>query len=223
MADHPDSPEQLTFAEIEAARADIPAATFSTLDHREQLFVAAYLADPAMNGAAAARRAGYAKGRANRTASQKLNDPRIKDALDAAKKARLERLKFEQDDVLRELAVLIKSNVQDFVVDDDGRLTLREGVDERAWRAVASVKHRVRTTKDAEVIRETEYRLWDKPAALRMAGEHYGLYKQRLEHSGEVKAGVLAVPVPLDADQWAAMAAKQQAELTGAKPPEGNP
>lgn len=222
MADHPDSPDQLTFAEIEAARADIPAATFSTLDHREQLFVAAYLADPAMNGAAAARRAGYAKGRANRTASQKLNDPRIKDSLDAAKKARLERLKFEQDDVLRELAVLIKSNVRDFEVGEDGNLRLRDGVDERAWKAVASVKHRTRITEDG-LTREVEYRLWDKNAALRMAGEHYGLYKQRLEHSGEVRAGVLAVPVPLDADQWAAAAKAQQATLTGAKPPEDKP
>lgn len=179
MADH--SPEQLTLAELDAVRADIPHALFSTLDHREQCFVAAYLADPAMNGAAAARRAGYAKGRANRTAHQKLNDPRIKDALEAAKKARLERLKFEQDDVLRELAVLIKSNVQDFEVDDTGRLALRDGVDERAWKAVASVKHRTHTTQDGRVTREVEYRLWDKNAALRMAGEHYGLYKQKLE------------------------------------------
>jgi phage terminase small subunit len=199
---------------MEALRADVPHALFSTLDHREQCFVAAYLADQAMNGAAAARRAGYAVGRANRTAHQKLNDPRIKAALEAAKAARLERLKFEQDDVLRELAVLIKSDVRDYRLADDGTLALREGVDERAWKAVASVKHRTHTTKDGGVTREVEYKLWDKNAALRMAGEHYGLYKQKLEHSGEVKAGVLAVPVPLDADQWAGVAKAQQDALT---------
>lgn len=219
MASASTDPAQLTIAEIDAVRADIPHAVFSTLDHREQLFVAAYLADPRMNGAEAARRAGYAKGRANRTAHQKLNDPRIVAALDAAKAARLERLKFQQDDVLRELAVLIKSNVRDFEVGDDGTLQLRDGVDERAWKAVASVKHRTHTTQDGKVTREVEYRLWDKNAALRMAGEHYGLYKQQLVHSGEVKAGVLAVPVPLDADQWRAAAAKQQADLVGPNPP----
>lgn len=210
---------QLTLPELDAVRADIPHALFSTLDHREQLFVAAYLADPAMNGAAAARRAGYAKSRANRTAHQKLNDARIKDALEAAKKARLERLKFEQDDVLRELAVLITSDVRDFKVGDDGRLVLREGAPDRAWRAVSSVKHRTTTLQTGAVVREIEYKLWDKNAALRMAGEHYGLYKQKLEHSGEVKGGVLAVPVPLDADQWSAIAAKQQADLAAPTPP----
>jgi len=207
----PPDAEQLTFAEIEAARADIPHALFSTLDHREQLFVAAYLADPRMNGAAAARRAGYAPGRANRTAHQKLNDERIQGALEAAKQARLERLKFEQDEVLRELAVLIRSDVRDFEVDEaTGKLTLRDGADDRAWRAVASVKHRIHTSTTGLTTREVEIKLWDKNSALRMAGEHYGLYKQKLEHSGEVKAGVLAVPVAPDAEQWGRMAAAQQ-------------
>lgn len=38
--------------------------------------------------------------------------------------------------------------------------------------------------------------------------------KQNVEHSGEVRGtGVLAVPVPIDSDQWATTAAKQQAHL----------
>lgn len=215
----PESADPLTPDEIAHARGEIPPALFSTLDHREQCFVAALLADPAMNGAAAARRAGYSHRRANRTAHQKLRDPRILDALEAAKAARLERLKFAQDDVLRELAVLITSDVRDFLVDDAGRLVLREGAPDRAWRAVSSVKHRTTTLQTGAVVREVEFRLWDKNAALRMAGEHYGLYRQKLEHSGEVKAGVLAVPVPLDAEQWAATAARQQAELVRAPAP----
>jgi hypothetical protein len=43
--------------------------------------------------------------------------------------------------------------------------------------------------------------------------------KRDVEHSGEIAAsGVLAVPMPVESDQWATIAARQQAELV-AHPP----
>lgn len=58
----------------------------------------------------------------------------------------------------------------------------------------------------------------DKLAAehLRQAAEEVGeVYtnSRRLQHSGQVSSGVLAVPVPLGAEEWEALASRQQADL----------
>ena len=65
---------------------------------------------------------------------------------------------------------------------------------------VETVKHsgseatpRERTHRTGDGVDETtveeamvELKLWDKIAALRMLGRHFGMFKDRLEHSGEV-------------------------------------
>jgi len=54
---------------------------------------------------------------------------------------------------------------------------------------VQSIKRRVTTRgrgTRATVVREVEIRLWEKPGSLKLAGQHVGLFTDRLEHSGKV-------------------------------------
>jgi phage terminase small subunit len=117
------------------------------------------------------------------------------------------------DSVLEELAILKNSNVRHFVVGEDGEITLAPGVPESAWRAVSGlkVKRRVIPQKQGEAIHEieTDLKLWDKPKTLQLAGQHLGLYKERVEHTGP-DGGVLRV-MAMTKEEWAAHAQAQQA------------
>jgi len=48
-------------------------------------------------------------------------------------------------------------------------------------RAVASIKKRIRCDEDGVITTETELKLWDKPAALRMAGQHFKMFTDQTE------------------------------------------
>jgi hypothetical protein len=63
-----------------------------------------------------------------------------------------------------------------YVVDDEGNVGLRAGVHPGATRAIASLKKKILHT-EAGTLYETEIRLWNKPASLKMAGDHLGVFK----------------------------------------------
>lgn len=152
---------------------------------KQQRFVDEYLID--LNATQAAIRAGYSARAAAVTGLRMLRDAKIAAAIAEQQQARSERTQITQDQVLTELLILLKSDVRDFDVDDTGQLTLRDGAADAAWRAVSSVKHRITTRgkgDDAETVREIEFRLWDKNAALKMAGQHLGMFVERHEHTG---------------------------------------
>jgi phage terminase small subunit len=191
------------------------------LTPKQQRFVDEYLID--LNGKQAAIRAGYSAKTAHVQAARLLSKANVAAFVAERMAERSERTEIKQDEVLQELLTLLRSDVRDFVVDEKtGVLDLREGAPETAWRAVSSVKHRTIVKgegKKREVTHEAEVRLWDKPAALKMAGQHLGLYTEKVEHSGKVEGtGVLAVPVPVGAEQWGKMAERQQEELTKRPP-----
>lgn len=71
------------------------------LTAKQARFVDEYLID--LNATAAAIRAGYSRASARQAAHKTLHDPLVAEAIRAAKAARAERLKIEQDDVLRPL------------------------------------------------------------------------------------------------------------------------
>ncbi len=185
------------------------------MNRRQRRFVDEYLVD--LNATQAAIRAGYSERTARAIAAENLTKPDIRTAVDAAMAERAERTKITQDQVIQELAILLKSDVRHFQIDDEtGALVLTDGAPDSAWRAVSSVKHRRIVTgrgEDRETTYEVEFRLWDKPAAARLAGQHLGMYVEKHEVSTAPGTGVLAVPV-VDAEQWAAIAVKQQAALT---------
>lgn len=192
--------------------------TATPLTARQAAFVNEYLVD--LNATAAAIRAGYSPKTADVTASRVLHDPRIAAAIAAAVEARADRTKATADDVLQELFIVLRSDVRHFDVDDQGNPTLANGVPDSQWRSVSSIRHKIKLEKDGSVLRSVEFRLWDKIAAAKLVGEHLGIYTKKVEHSVTAGGGVLAVPIPIGAEQWGAIAAQQQAALT-AKPPAG--
>lgn len=190
------------------------------LTPRQARFVELYLLS--LNATEAYREAyGASQSVAESSGPRLLGNVRVAAAVTAAQQARSERVKIKQDDVLRELAILLRSDVRDFDVDPfTGELTLAVGADDSAWRAVSSVKHRTITSGrpgEERTTREIEFKLWDKPAAIKMAGQHLAMFTEK--HEVDLKgAGVLAVPVPITDIQWGAVAAASQAALV-AHPP----
>ena len=143
--------------------------TAQRLTPRQRRFVDEYLLD--LNGKQAAIRAGYSPKTAEVLASQTLRNPKVQAALAEAMAARAQRVELTQDTVLRELALLAQSDVTHYVIDQEGNVALRAGAPAGAMRAVSSLKKRIVHTESA-VIYETEIKLWNKPASVRMSGEH---------------------------------------------------
>lgn len=154
------------------------------LSPKQRRFVEEYLVD--LNATQAAMRAGYSAKSAHYIGQELLIKTRIADAIHAAQIARSQRVELNQNAVLQEIALLSHSNVRDYVIDDYGNLELREGAPEQAMRAVASLKKKIVHTETG-VIYDTEIKLWNKPASIRMAGEHLGLFREGTIESQDVQ------------------------------------
>lgn len=159
----------------------------AVLNDKQQRFVEEYPKD--LNATRAAKRAGYSERTAHVQGAHLLKNPRIRAAVDAALEARSKRTGITADRVLRELELLAFSDVSHFSADEDGRIVLAEGAPEGAQRALASVKRKTTSygSEDNErTEHQTEFRLWNKPDMVRLAGRHVGIkgFHERMEHSG---------------------------------------
>lgn len=168
-------------------------ATNSTkpLTPRHELFIEEYLKD--YNGAQAAIRAGYAAPSARITASKLLTNPNISERIKKSQAEKIQRVRVEQDDVLQELLIVLKSSVDDFALDENNRLISKDG-NSQSLKAVSSVRHKRMKNKGFES-EEVEYKLWDKTRAIEMGMKHLGLMFDRLkiEDADDVLAKVLGV------------------------------
>jgi len=95
----PESP-QLTLDVLAAARRDVGSAAWLALDHREQLFVAAYLATPDLNASEAARMSGHPPRSAKQRAHEIMERPQVKTAIADAMNARTKRTMVDADYVV---------------------------------------------------------------------------------------------------------------------------
>ena len=177
---------------------------------KQQRFVQEYLVD--LNATQAALRAGYSPHTAYRQGYENLRKPPIAAAITAAMAARAQRVHLTQDTVLLELAVLAQSDVTHYVIDDHGDVTLRAGAPLHAMRAVASLKKKILHT-EAGMIYETEIKLWNKPASLRMSGEHLGLFKGAAEPPPDIHVHVHTARDRL-AERLAHLAARHAEDAT---------
>jgi phage terminase small subunit len=161
--------------------------TGDALTPQQQRFVDEYVVD--LNATAAAIRANYSKRSARSIASEHLTKPNIAAAIAAALEARATRTSITQDRVLAELALLAFSDVTHYRVTDGGAVVLAPGAPAGAMRALQSIKQRITRRgrgQNIEVIRDVFIRLWDKPGPLKLAGQHVGLFTEKVEHSGTV-------------------------------------
>ena len=137
---------------------------------------------PESNQTQAYIQAGYkAKGKAAEAHSSRLvRNGMVKAYLDKLRKAVTERTEIDATKVIKELAKLAFSNIEDYLtVDEDGETRLKnfDDIERNVLAAVESIK--ISTTKNKDDSREyttTQFKLCSKLNALEQLGKHLGIY-----------------------------------------------
>lgn len=167
------------------------------LSNKQKLFCDEYLID--LNVTQAAIRAGYSENYANKKAFLLLEKPEIKAYIDKKMKAREQRTEITQDKVLEEIAAIAFSNASDFfkVIDRKIMINGYEVFDDEG---------NPKTYKDVEITNTDklsldsrkvisgikvgangiEVKLNDKLKALELVGRHLGMFKDKVEVSGNI-------------------------------------
>jgi len=168
---------------------------------KQCIFVDEYLID--LNATQAAIRAGYSAHTANQIAVGLMQKPAVSKAVAQQIARRRARILTQQEEVVRELRVMVFSDISDYDVDEDGTLILRwkDGEPEpnpAIFRAVESVKRRTRIERsdDGDIItHEMELKLHPKVAAANLYAKHLGMLIERIGGpDGErIDAGVLVI------------------------------
>jgi phage terminase small subunit len=156
----------------------MPGRKRGVLTAKQAAFVEEYLVD--LNATAAAQRAGFSKKSSATQGIQLLQKKHVAAAVKKAQEERADRTHITADRVLREIALLAFSDVSHYEVNGD-ELELVEGAPAAAKRAVSSLKVKSWTSKDGEEHLETEFRLWDKPSALKLLCSHLGICTEKRE------------------------------------------
>lgn len=159
------------------------------LTRKQEAFVREYLID--FNGTRAAIAAGYSENTATVSGSENLRKPNVMAAIEAATGEKKKRAQFKEADVLDELALLSGSDYDHYQVDENGKIHLAPGAPEGAMRAIGSVNKKPVFDREGNVHWHVTLRLWDKPQALTLIGRHLAMWKDKLEHSGEIRGGDL--------------------------------
>lgn len=146
------------------------------LTELQRRFVEHYCADPTGNATAAAIAAGYSPRSARNRASKNLSHPGISRAIRKVRDPARRKYKLTPERIARELATVALSDHTDYVLSDDGQLSLAPNAPKRAARAISQVKRQTRVTRSqdgAEVTEHrVEFRLWPKVQALDLAMQY---------------------------------------------------
>lgn len=160
----------------------------SKLTAKQARFVDEYLID--LNATQAAIRAGYSKKTAGQIGDENLKKPQIKKAIEERQQKRSERTEITQDRVLQELAKIGFSNMLDYVnTTADGDLVTDFSTltrDQAAAISEVTVEEYVEGKGDAaRDVKRVKFKLGDKRAALVDMGRHLGMFKDKMEVTGE--------------------------------------
>lgn len=190
--------EQITQSGARCSRLAVEGSTRcrqhtegAKLTDQQALFVDEYLLD--LNGAGAARRAGYAEHNARQQAHYLLTKPYIREAIEK----RLAGLAMGKEEVLRRLAEQARGSLDPFIVEDisrPGRVRLDLSTDD-AKLAIGTVKKvKIKTLFVGKGARQetVEIELVDPQAALVHLGKAHGLFVEKHEVTG--KDGAPLVP-----------------------------
>ena len=159
------------------------------LTPRQQRFVEEYLVD--LNATQAAIRAGYSRKTAQEQSSRLLSNVIVAAAVATAQAKRSERTGITQDRVLTELAKLDFANMADYMVATPGgdpyldfsALTRDQAA---ALQEVTVEDYLEGRGGNAREVKRVKFKLADKRAALVDIGRHLGMFKDRIELSGDV-------------------------------------
>lgn len=148
---------------------------------KQKRFVEEYLID--LNATQAAIRAGYSPDTAGSIGAENLKKPEIKSRIDKAMAERSRRTGINQDRVLQELARIGFAKITDVVDPDTAKIRPNASEDDLA--CIQSIK-----IKPNEFGTEREVKLYDKKSALVDLGKHLGLFKDKLELTGDMDLNI---------------------------------
>ncbi|MEA4831583.1 MAG: terminase small subunit [Oscillospiraceae bacterium] len=169
------------------------------LTPKQKLFVQEYLID--LNATQAAIRAGYSQQRASEIGYQQLQKTTVQDAIDKAMHKREQRTEITQDKVLSELAKVAFSNGSDFAKvttqkrkkrlwDDEAQEYVEKEVEEQFVELFDTDKLPLEKKAAISGIKEGKYGIevnsCDKVRALELIGKHLGMFKDKVELSGQI-------------------------------------
>jgi len=149
-------------------------------DYRQR-FVDALLEDPDLSPREAYLKAGYAKSGLESQPYVLLRDPKIMRALDAEMAKRATRTRITKDRVLREIASMAFSSIDDYEVGLDGEIKLKDHADYRAMKAVQSVERDITYDKEGSPRIKVKLKLWDKTKAVDQLARHLNLFREDQE------------------------------------------
>ena len=148
---------------------------------KQKRFVEEYLID--LNATQAAIRSGYSPDTAGSIGAENLKKPEIKSRIDKAMAERSRRTGINQDRVLQELARIGFAKITDVVDPETAEIRTDASDDDLA--CIQSIK-----IKPNEFGTEREVKLYDKKAALVDLGKHLGLFKDKVELSGDMDLNI---------------------------------
>jgi len=154
------------------------------LTDQQKKFCDEYLID--LNATQAAIRAGYSPKTADRQGGRLLKHAWARARIDAALAEQSRRTGINADRALRELAKIGFANPADAVNFIDA--TMRAGASRDDTAAVQSIKVKTIPTTDGVGI-EREIKFYDKIKALELIGKRFGLFTDKVEHSGSIDTG----------------------------------
>jgi len=149
--------------------------------NKQKRFCDEYLID--LNATQAAIRAGYSVDSAGTIGSENMQKPNIRARIGKALAERSRRTGINADLVIVELARIGRVNAANVINMNDA--TVKETAAEDDTAAIASVKVKIIPTEDGDIV-EREVKLHDKNKALELLGKHLGMFKDKVELSGQV-------------------------------------
>lgn len=161
------------------------------LNEQQERFCQEYLVD--LNGKHAAIRAGYSEATAQEQASRLLSHAKVEARVQELMEQREKRTEVTQDQVLAELArVAFYKPSRVLRVSGDGEV---------------DVDYRKASPDDLDMVLETKrsyskeggsYSLkrMDKMKALELLGRHLGMFKDKVEHSGDIPTSTAVIIIP---------------------------
>lgn len=169
-----------------------PKAPAAGLTPKQQRFVAEYLVD--LNATRAAITAGYSAKTAESQASRLLRNVKVAEAVEAGKTRQLAKAEVTAERVLAEIAKLCFSDAR-ALFREDGSLKRPTEWDDEVAAAVAGVDV-VEMAGGAAIgkggalqhvpMYTKKVKLWDKKGSLELLAKHFGILKEKVEHSGSI-------------------------------------
>ena len=149
------------------------------LTDKQRIYAQRYIIH--LNKYKAYREAGYsARGRSGRSSACTLHkQPKVRAYIDFLMDERCERLKVNSDDVVRELCALSFSTITDYMSWVGTTITLRNSDQLTAEQAACVKSVRQKILRDGT--RVMEFDLHTKQNALKMLGDHIGMFKKDKE------------------------------------------